>query len=333
MFDATATPAQDIRNMILEKGQMLETEQMFKEAGEKWPVVIPEEELSQSFPGTKIFPCSGYVPMVLVRYKIMSSYHKFQEKASAMKPARDERDTGPLLPFEELLNVASINASSEQKEDCKTNGLENCSLTDPHALLHENHELVEMQEEYEDLLQKFETQKTISDIQIDYLTKQLGEAGFHMDEKSQDNSSCHINECTTPGKSNLLMTKSEAIIVIKQLQEKIRILETEKSSSLQNLDYVVELATKQNIYAREKYEKLYEDVLKAREEAKVAHEQLASTELVDNLKSFTNLLAGVQEVMLEVRCSTNLSEDVSSVVDELFQTVKAIWAQLTVSTY
>ncbi|KAK2989787.1 hypothetical protein RJ640_022558 [Escallonia rubra] len=53
MFDATATPAQDIRNMILEKGQMLETEQMFKEAGEKWPVVIPEEELSQSFPGTK----------------------------------------------------------------------------------------------------------------------------------------------------------------------------------------------------------------------------------------------------------------------------------------
>ncbi|KAK2969269.1 hypothetical protein RJ640_021988 [Escallonia rubra] len=54
MFDATATPAQDIRNMILEKGQMVETEQMFKEAGEKWPVVIPEEELSQSFPGTKI---------------------------------------------------------------------------------------------------------------------------------------------------------------------------------------------------------------------------------------------------------------------------------------
>ncbi|KAK2995618.1 hypothetical protein RJ640_020254 [Escallonia rubra] len=55
MFDATATTAQDIRNMILEKGQMLETEQMFKEAGEKWPVVIPEEELSQSFPGTKYY--------------------------------------------------------------------------------------------------------------------------------------------------------------------------------------------------------------------------------------------------------------------------------------
>ncbi|KAK2992602.1 hypothetical protein RJ640_015958 [Escallonia rubra] len=273
MFDASATPAQDIRNMILEKGQMLETEQMFKEAGEKWPVVIPEEELSQSFP--------------------------VQEKASAMKPARDERDTGPLLPFEELLNVASINASSEQKEDCKTNGLENCSLPDPHALLHvtsrkkpplrkkisqkENHELVEMQEEYEDLLQKFETQKTISDIQIDYLTKQLGEAGFHMDEKSQDNSSCHINECTTPGKSNLLMTKSEAILVIKQLQEKIRILETKKSSSLQNLDSVVELATEQNIYAREKYEKL-DPKLPVYNREEDAHDTITNTQALRFLK-------------------------------------------------
>ncbi|XP_061350865.1 uncharacterized protein LOC133295944 [Gastrolobium bilobum] len=53
MFDATLTPAQNIRNMILEKGQLLETEQMFREAGEPWPVIIPEEELSQPAPGTK----------------------------------------------------------------------------------------------------------------------------------------------------------------------------------------------------------------------------------------------------------------------------------------
>ncbi|PON99178.1 Ribosomal protein [Trema orientale] len=53
VFDATATPAQNIRNMILEKGQLLETEQMFQEAGEPWPVIIPEEELHQSAPGTK----------------------------------------------------------------------------------------------------------------------------------------------------------------------------------------------------------------------------------------------------------------------------------------
>ncbi|XP_027356461.1 uncharacterized protein LOC113865879 [Abrus precatorius] len=53
VFDATSTPAQTIRSMILEKGQLLETEQMFREAGESWPVIIPNEELSQHAPGTK----------------------------------------------------------------------------------------------------------------------------------------------------------------------------------------------------------------------------------------------------------------------------------------
>lgn len=47
-------PAQNnIRIMILEKGQYLETEQMFREAGEKWSVNIPNEELKQPFLGTK----------------------------------------------------------------------------------------------------------------------------------------------------------------------------------------------------------------------------------------------------------------------------------------
>lgn len=40
--------------MILEKGQLLETEQMFREAGEAWPVIIPEEELRQPAPGIKV---------------------------------------------------------------------------------------------------------------------------------------------------------------------------------------------------------------------------------------------------------------------------------------
>jgi len=54
VFDATATPAQSIRNLILEKGQHLETEQMFREAGEPWPVIIPDEELSQIALPTKV---------------------------------------------------------------------------------------------------------------------------------------------------------------------------------------------------------------------------------------------------------------------------------------
>lgn len=54
-FDATSTTAQHIRGLILDKGRILETEQMFREAGEKWPVVIPEEELQQPFTGIKVF--------------------------------------------------------------------------------------------------------------------------------------------------------------------------------------------------------------------------------------------------------------------------------------
>ncbi|XP_028111979.1 type-1 glutamine synthetase 1-like [Camellia sinensis] len=40
---------------ILNKGQLLETEQMFRDAGEQWPVIIPEEEIRQAAPGTKNF--------------------------------------------------------------------------------------------------------------------------------------------------------------------------------------------------------------------------------------------------------------------------------------
>jgi large subunit ribosomal protein L53 len=54
VFDATSTPVHRITKMILEKGQFLETEQMFREAGEQWPVIIPDEELSQHAPGTKV---------------------------------------------------------------------------------------------------------------------------------------------------------------------------------------------------------------------------------------------------------------------------------------
>lgn len=53
-IDAASTPAQVIRQRILDRGQLLETEQMFRDAGEAWPILIPEEELRQSFPGIKV---------------------------------------------------------------------------------------------------------------------------------------------------------------------------------------------------------------------------------------------------------------------------------------
>ncbi|KAL5548952.1 hypothetical protein UlMin_004183, partial [Ulmus minor] len=53
VFDATSTPTQTIGTMILEKGQMLQPESMFGEAGESRPVIIPDNKLQQLMHGTK----------------------------------------------------------------------------------------------------------------------------------------------------------------------------------------------------------------------------------------------------------------------------------------
>ena len=53
---AEGATAQGIRDQILARGRLIDTEQMFRDAGEKWPVVIPEEELGMSFPGIKVRP-------------------------------------------------------------------------------------------------------------------------------------------------------------------------------------------------------------------------------------------------------------------------------------
>ena len=53
---AEGATAQGIRDQILARGRLIDTEQMFRDAGEKWPVVIPKEELGMSFPGIKVPP-------------------------------------------------------------------------------------------------------------------------------------------------------------------------------------------------------------------------------------------------------------------------------------
>ncbi|KAG2585580.1 hypothetical protein PVAP13_6KG399850 [Panicum virgatum] len=50
---AEGATAQGIRDQILARGRLIDTEQMFRDGGETWPVVIPEEELGMSFPGIK----------------------------------------------------------------------------------------------------------------------------------------------------------------------------------------------------------------------------------------------------------------------------------------
>ncbi|RVW92156.1 Kinesin-like protein KIN-7O [Vitis vinifera] len=263
---------------------------------------------------------------------------------------RPDRDVGPLVPFEELVNTieVGVDESCKQEEDCHKNALEDCTLPDPRALLHvtnrrkvplrkkslpvENNEVAEIQAEYEDLLLKFETQRTINEIQFDFLTRKLAEADLFLDVKYDDHSTYNLSTGTITTDKNLSLRESEAIVVIKQLQEQIELLEMEKSSSQRNLDTIVGLATEQNICAREKYEELSEELLNAREEARVACERLASKESVraideENFESMIDLLMEAQEIMLEVQSSRNLVDSVASVVDELFQTLSVMLSQ------
>lgn len=168
-----------------------------------------------------------------------------------------------------------------------------------------------MQAEYEDLLLKFETQVDFScltdcmrllhifapsdnvitifqgitkDIQIECLAKKLAEAECNP-ERTTSTSTCHLSECVTRGGKALTSRESEAILVIKQLQDQVIIistcclcllssdtygyvnfqqikeLETEKSSIQGNLDNVVQLATKQNSSSRVKYDQVIMDFI------------------------------------------------------------------------
>ena len=132
----------------------------------------------------------------------------------------------------------------------------------------------------------FGVQSTMSEIQIDCLSRKLAEADLFWSEKSNDYSMCYANKGTINGDKNFSLRESEAILVIKRLQEQvyfififsfclhfiflfylilfsklsasqIKMLEMERSSNQQNLDSVVELATERNICARKKFEEVF----------------------------------------------------------------------------
>ncbi|XVF56276.1 hypothetical protein PTKIN_Ptkin06aG0106000 [Pterospermum kingtungense] len=247
-----------------------------------------------------------WCPGNLAREDIKEAYSSVESNSSAIKPTRSKRDMGPLLPFEELVNETGTadDYSCKQDEDCKPSVLEDCTLPDPCALLHvtsrrkvlprkkssfaEDSELLELQKEYEDLLLEFESKRTMSDIQIDCLMRRLVEVD-----------SLHSLKHHESNEKNIGLREFEAILVIKRLQEKIKILETEKSSSQQNLNSIVKLATEQNICAREKFD-----------EGDCDFEIELSKE--------------VEDLISEVQESKELVQNLSSLVDEAFQSFSAV---------
>ncbi|XP_037492358.1 kinesin-like protein KIN-7O isoform X2 [Jatropha curcas] len=274
-----------------------------------------------------------WCPGELSRQTLQEMDANMQSRASSIKPM--SRDMGPLIPFEELVSGNEVgNDFCQQHEDDNNNASEDCTFPDPCALLHvtnrrkvpprkksslEDHELVEMQVAYEELLLKFETQRTLSDIQIDCLTRQLAEADLYDSAKFNGyRSSNYVDK-------NISSRESEAIHVIKQLQEKIKTLEMDKSSSQQNLNSVVDLATEQSKCARETFEELHEELQKAREEARVAREQLASGESARVIDSEMKLSMEIQDIVCEVQNSRKVMDSVPSLLDEVFQSLSGIF--------
>ncbi|XP_050228609.1 kinesin-like protein KIN-7O isoform X2 [Mercurialis annua] len=268
-------------------------------------------------------------------------------RASSVKPTGVGRDMKPLIPFEELMSEPGEEANlCQQKEDFNNKSLEECPLPDPCALMNvtnrrkrpvkksyfqENHELAEMQAEYEQLLHNFETQRTLSEVQIDFLTRQLAEADLYKSANCNTRTTCNCFRDSNYVDKDATLRESEAISVIKHLQEKIKTLEMEQSSSQQNLDSVGELATKQSLFAREKLEEisqLHKELQNAREEAKAVHGHLTSLQssrtIDENFDSEIKLSMNIQDIASEVENSNKVVESVFSLLDEVFQNYSAM---------
>ncbi|KAH1203507.1 Kinesin-like protein KIN-7O [Glycine max] len=286
---------------------------------------------------------------------VVHVYPGIQPSASTIKPIRPKRDMGPLLPFEELVNEdVSVDEPFKQEEDNKDDTNKDCNLPNPCALLHvtnrkkapslkkrlsmeEDNKFLELQAEYESLFLKFETQRTISEIQIESLRKQLIEETslqcLHSKESIDSLNYAHSGSLNAD--KNVNFRESDAILVIKRLQDQIKVLEMENLSSQKSLDNVVGLATKQNICAREKYEELYEELISAQETARLANEQLTSTETASNINDgnfdfVISVSMGIEEIVSEIQNSKDAVQSVMFMVDDAITNFSALYDMLLV---
>ncbi|KAJ9536971.1 hypothetical protein OSB04_029704 [Centaurea solstitialis] len=279
-------------------------------------------------------------------FDVLSIHHglqlpsAFPRQASAVKPARTDSERGPLLPFEELVNDKTLD-ECKQESGCNGAALSDFGgLPHPRSLMHvtsrkkapttkrslptESAELKEMRAEYESLLLEFETQRTTSEIQIDYLTRKLAEASSCLDEEPRSNYTSNTDK--NPSETQLSTiensNETEAVLFIKQLQEKISVLEMEKSSNLQKVDSAVELETEEKMYADNKHEELYMKLLAAQEEINLAHQQLIAMD--ENSEALTQLSADIQEITFDIQHSETLVESVTSMMEEHLQNCSAL---------
>ncbi|XP_068471595.1 kinesin-like protein KIN-7O isoform X3 [Phaseolus vulgaris] len=261
--------------------------------------------------------------------------------ASTVKPIRPNRYMGPLLPFEELVNEAvHVDEPFKQDDNNKDDANKDCNLPNPCALLHvtnrkkapsrkkslpmqEDHKFLELQAEYESLFLKFETQRTVSDIQLESLRKQLIDSiSLHPKESVESLSYAYNGSLNVEKNANF--RESDAILVIKRLQEQIKVLEIENLSGQQRLDKVVDLATEQNICASEKYKEIYEELINAQQAARLANEQLTSTKTDANFDFLISVSMEIEEISSEIQKSKDAVQSVMFMVDDSIKSFSAL---------
>nr|XP_051187767.1 kinesin-like protein KIN-7I isoform X3 [Lolium perenne] len=227
-----------------------------------------------------------------------------------------ERDMGMPPSFEELMQESPA-SNSEPAHGCSSSDLwnEDISLPDSHALLNVTSR------------RKPNTKKKLVQEQLRSLVPESPQ------DPNEWKDAMLCQEITNP--NGLSARESEAILVIKQLQDQVNLLESEKSLIQNNLDDVLELATQQKASFSEKYEELQRNALVAQEQAKTADEKLSALATIEKSKqelaySFLSKVSmETQGIVVQMDQMTHSVDGAISFIEELFQNHSVIAENVT----
>uniref|UniRef100_A0A0E0B320 Kinesin motor domain-containing protein n=1 Tax=Oryza glumipatula TaxID=40148 RepID=A0A0E0B320_9ORYZ len=207
------------------------------------------------------------------------------------------------LHFEELIQE-SCESSIKHCTDAYSSGSLSCeddSLPDSHALLHVT------SRRKPNTMKKSDQEQLMGLASERIIPQELND--WKYTTQSQENIKACVN--------GLSARESEAILVIKQLEDQIKLLELEKSSFQNNLDDVLELATQQKASFHEKYEELQQNALVAQEQAKIANEKLSKQEAA--YEFLTGIFVETESIAVQMDQSTRSVDNALSFIEELFQ--------------
>ncbi|CAL9083608.1 unnamed protein product [Musa textilis] len=254
--------------------------------------------------------------------------------SAASKHTRHDSDIGLPIPFEELMQEIETSVGNMNHDAFMTDNMENScdvkdlTFPDAHALLHvtdrrkihskttgsfrSGSESTEDNSFYEDQIIEYYP-KNVLEIESGSIHNKFSDNTPRCASTISSNGEINSRSC---GRKSLTERESEAIIVIKQLQDQIKALEFEKATVQRNLDDVLDMATEQNTSFKETYEKLHQEVLLARVEARISHERLYPAEVKFDLS--VRMSMEVQDLTVQIEHSKNFVDNTVSIIKDIF---------------